>query len=55
MLRRKSLPGILYQLADDIAEATDLAGERPEKVRELIQQWHALDQQMREPFFGSTR
>ncbi|MFO0905316.1 MAG: arylsulfatase [Pirellulales bacterium] len=35
-------PWALYNLADDRAEARDLAGERPEKVRELEALWTKL-------------
>jgi hypothetical protein len=34
---------MLYNLKDDIGEATDLAAKRPDKVKELQAAWDAWD------------
>lgn len=39
----------LYNLAEDISEANDLAGTMPEKRAELIAAWEAMNQQMIDP------
>lgn len=39
----------LYDLANDIAESRDLGSERPEVLRELIDAWQSLNQEMVEP------
>jgi arylsulfatase B len=45
----KKEPMELYHLASDISEARDLANEQPKKLREIINQWAAMDAQMKPP------
>ena len=42
----------LYDLAQDIGEARDLAGERPEEVKKLQALWQAWDKEMMAPQWG---
>ncbi|MGB7343388.1 MAG: sulfatase-like hydrolase/transferase [Pirellulaceae bacterium] len=39
----------LYHLASDIGEKRDLANETPEKLSELVNQWSAMNAQMKPP------
>lgn len=39
-------PFELYHLAGDISESTNLAGEQPEQLRKLVNQWSAMESQM---------
>jgi hypothetical protein len=39
----------LYNLSDDIGETTDLAGVRPDKVKELQEAWEAWGAQLEAP------
>ena len=39
----------LYHLAGDISEARNLAADQPEKLKELINQWYAMNSEMSEP------
>ncbi len=39
----------LYHLAGDIGESRNLVGQQPEKMKELVNQWLAIDSQMAEP------
>ncbi len=41
----------LYHIERDISESTDLAGQEPDKLRELRSQWELLDRQMADPLF----
>ncbi len=41
----------LYQLADDIGEANNLAEAQPEKLQELLRTWERFDREMVEPLF----
>ncbi len=45
----KKAPLELYHLASDIGEARDLANEQPKKLREIVNQWAAMDAQMKPP------
>jgi arylsulfatase A-like enzyme len=44
----------LYNLKDDIGEATDLAGKHPEKVKELQARWDAWDKSNVAPEWGGV-
>jgi arylsulfatase A-like enzyme len=39
----------LYHLAGDLGETRNLVSEHPEKMKELINLWNALDAEMAEP------
>ena len=39
----------LYHLASDLSESQNLASSRPDKLKELITQWSAMDAQMADP------
>ncbi len=39
----------LYHLASDVSESQNLASSRPDKLKELITQWSAMDAQMADP------
>jgi arylsulfatase A-like enzyme len=45
-------PRKLYNLAEDIGEANDLAAKRPEKVKELEAVWQKWSAQMARPLWG---
>ncbi|MFY7954452.1 MAG: sulfatase [Armatimonadaceae bacterium] len=45
-------PACLYNLKDDIGEATDLAAKHPEKVKELQAAWDAWDKSNVAPLWG---
>ena len=45
----KSEPLELYHLAGDISESRNLVGQLPERMKEMINQWHATDSQMAKP------
>lgn len=42
-------PFELYQLSVDLGEADDRAARHPDKLRQLVDRWHAVDAQMAEP------
>jgi arylsulfatase B len=42
-------PFELYHLVSDLKESRNLASSRPDKLKELITQWSAMDAQMAEP------
>jgi arylsulfatase B len=44
----------LYHLAGDISESRNLVGQLPERMKEMINQWHATDSQMAKPIVLST-
>jgi arylsulfatase B len=44
----------LFQLADDVAEAHDLAATHSAKVAELEAAWHAVDAEMLSPLWGGS-
>ena len=48
----KVTPFRLYNLAADPGESRDLAGEQPEKVKELLSAWEAWDRQLVPPLWG---
>ncbi len=39
----------LYHLAGDVGETRNLVSEHPEKMKELINQWNAIDDEMADP------
>lgn len=41
----------LYDLANDLSETKDLAGDHPERLRDLIELWEKKNQAMSEPLF----
>jgi hypothetical protein len=41
----------LYDVASDLGEEKDLAGEQPERVAQMIRDWRAWNGEMREPVF----
>jgi arylsulfatase A-like enzyme len=48
-LARKDKPASLFNLADDISEAKDLAADQPEKVKELRALWEKWNAQQQPP------
>ncbi|NND99896.1 MAG: sulfatase-like hydrolase/transferase [Pirellulaceae bacterium] len=46
---KKGQPIELYHLASDRSESRDLADQNPEKLKELINQWAAMDAEMAAP------
>lgn len=46
---KRRQPIELYHLASDPGEKRDLASDHPEKLKELINKWSAMDAQMAEP------
>jgi arylsulfatase A-like enzyme len=52
LYRRGGAPPQLFDLAADLGEQHDLAGEKPELVKELEAEWQALDAQMVPPLWG---
>ena len=46
---QKDRPFELYHLAGDIAEQYDVAGEYPDKLKELVNQWTAMESTMGDP------
>lgn len=48
-------PARLYNLANDIGEATDLAGSQPVKLKELQSMWDAWNATLAEPLWGSGK
>ena len=44
--RGAAAPWQLYDLANDIAEANDLAGREPERMSDMISKWEKLDAEM---------
>ena len=48
---RQPGPWMLFDLENDIGETRDLAAEKPEKLRELIQDWEKYDGEMIDPVF----
>tara|TARA_R110002049_G_scaffold285698_2_gene466806 strand:- start:12806 stop:14305 length:1500 start_codon:yes stop_codon:yes gene_type:complete len=46
---KKNQPFELYHLASDLAETTNVAAEYPDKLKELINQWTAMDATMADP------
>jgi arylsulfatase len=47
-------PPKLYNLADDIGEANDLAAKMPEKVKELQAKWDLWDRDNVAPLWGAN-
>ena len=45
----------LYDLATDIGESLDLAGEQPETAAKLVSQWEQINEGMQEPFWSPRR
>jgi arylsulfatase A-like enzyme len=45
----------LYNLADDIGEANDLAAKQPEKVKELQAAWDAWNKENAAPLWGGGK
>lgn len=41
----------LFQLKEDIGEATDLAAKNPEKVKELLADWKTWNAEQKEPLW----
>lgn len=43
---------MLFNLKDDVGEQTDVAGQNPEKVRELAAAWQAWNAELADPLWG---
>ena len=53
--RRSNADWHLYNLAEDIGEAHDLAGQHPDRVKALMAIWTRLDEEMIEPVWSPSR
>jgi arylsulfatase A-like enzyme len=51
LVKYDKTPRKLYNLADDIGEATDLAEKHPEKVKELAAQWEKWNAEQAKPLW----
>ncbi len=51
----KVTPPRLYNLAKDIGERHDLAAEHPDKLKELLSDWHSWDAQLAQPLWGTDQ
>ena len=50
-MERRSRRWELYDLSEDLGEASDLSQTHPDKVEELETLWKKFDGQMRDPLF----
>jgi arylsulfatase A-like enzyme len=52
LVKYDATPARLYNLAEDIGEANDLAGQKPEKTQELEKVWQEWNAQQAKPLWG---
>ena len=45
----RNAPIELYHLAGDLSETRNLVSEHPERMKEMINQWNSIDDEMAEP------
>lgn len=55
LVKNRTEPVSLYNLADDISETNDLAAEHPERVHALRAAWEEWDAQNRDPLWEPVR